>query len=194
MEGGDRVQLGDACAAWQGGRGGGSSPIRAAARNLTGVQHYFQADFIARYEEEARGDPATTRRAAVLLGALERSPLLDAAGWGHAVGVQSNWVGRGIVSGPQDAQILAALQTGWITMPLWGASLDRTVAEGYGSRFLFQLEGPFRAVPAWVFSGIKPEEQELVCGGRYVVAGMEEISADRTRVRLHFDSTTPILT
>lgn len=194
MEGVDRVQLGDACAAWQGGRGGGSSPIRAAARNLTGVQHYFQADFIARYEEEARADSATTRRAATLLEALEGGRLLDAAGWGIAVSVNSNWVGRGIVSGPQDAQILAALQTGWITMPLWGASLDRTVAEGFGSRFVFELEGPFPAVPAWLYSGIKPEEQELVCGGRYVVASLEEISVGQTLVRLHFDSTTPRLT
>ena len=121
--------------------------------------------------------------------ALERSPLLDAAGWGHRVAVNSDWVGRGIVSGKQDAQILAALQTGWIAMPLWGASLDRTVAESFGSRFVFELEGYFPAVPAWVYSGIKPEEQELVCGGRYVVASLEEISAEQTLVRLHFDST-----
>lgn len=48
---------------------GGSSPIRAAARDLTGISHYFQADFITRYEEEAHDDPVTTARARVLLEA-----------------------------------------------------------------------------------------------------------------------------
>ena len=187
----ERADLADACAAWQGGRGGGSSPIRAAARNLTGVKHYFASDFITRYEDQARGDIVTTRRAAVLLDELERCQLRDAAEWGRVLGVDSEWVGRGIVSGPQDDQILAALQTGTISMPLWGASLDRRVAEMYGSRFVFVLEGPFAAVPAWVHSRIKPEEQELICSGRYSVVGLADVAEDRTLVRLAFESTVP---
>ncbi len=40
--------LGDACPAWQAGGGCGSSPIRAAARNLTRVRHYFESEVVKR--------------------------------------------------------------------------------------------------------------------------------------------------
>ena len=73
--------LQDACAIWQGGMEGGSSPIRAAARNLTGISHYFQAGFITKCEQEAHDNPVTTARARVLLEALATSPLFTATQW-----------------------------------------------------------------------------------------------------------------
>ena len=60
----------------------------------------------------------------------------------------------------QDLQILEVLRSGEITMPLWGVSLDRNVAQRYGTRFLFLLEGPFRGIAAWRESGIKDSEQK----------------------------------
>lgn len=178
--------LADACAAWQGGRGGGSSPIRAAARNLTGVKHYFEAPFIADYERKAAADPVTTRRAEVLLDALMANDALTPAEWAESLGVGPGWVGRGIVSGEQDDQILATLRTGVITMPLWGTSLDSKVADGFGSRFTFELRGPIPAVPAWVHSGIKAEEAELICGGHYRVEDMVDTGPAETKVLLSF--------
>ena len=59
--------LAEACTLWQGGRDVGSSPIRAAARVLSGVDHYFHADFITAYNQQARTTPevlAAGRRAA----------------------------------------------------------------------------------------------------------------------------------
>jgi hypothetical protein len=51
-------------------------------------------------------------------------------------------------------------------MPLWGLSLSRAITDQYGGRFLLQVVGPFPAVPAWLASGVKDEEQELISGGR----------------------------
>lgn len=115
-------ELRDACRAWQGRMEGGSSPIRAAARNLTGVKHYFDAPFIRDYEAAARASDVTTRRAVVLLAALAESPLRTATEWGDALGTGSVWVGRGIKKGAddQDRQIQASLRAGELTMPLWG--------------------------------------------------------------------------
>lgn len=159
----------DACAAWQGGRDGGSSPIRAAARVLTRTKHYFDAAFITDLERDAAKDAVTLSRARTLLDAVNSSDLRDAADWGRSTGYATDWAGRGIRSGPQDDQILAVLKSGEITMPLWGLSLDRSVAASFGEGFLFELHGPFPAVPAWSASGIKEEERELITGGRYAV-------------------------
>ena len=177
--------LRDACAAWQDGRDGGSSPIRAAARVLTGTPHYFQADFITKYELEAAASEATMSRAAALLDALESAPHHDPAGWAAATGFESTWVGRGLKSGDQDAQIVAALGTGSITMPLWGLSLDRDVALSFGDAFLFELTGPFPAIAAWQASSIKDNERELIAGGRYAVTAVNE-SATGLVVKLQF--------
>src|SRR4051812_11082569 len=49
--------LGHACRLWQGGQNVGSSPVRGAARVLSGVNHYFRADFIDDYNREARKSP-----------------------------------------------------------------------------------------------------------------------------------------
>ena len=54
-------------------------------------------------------------------------------------------------------------------MPLWGVSLDRQVAEGYGNRILFLIQGPFHGIAAWRESGIKEPEQEIITAGRYEV-------------------------
>ncbi|MDL5350934.1 hypothetical protein [Microbacterium sp. zg-YB36] len=178
-------ELRDACAAWQDGRDGGSSPIRAAARVLTGTKHYFEADFIDRYERDASANALTMARAQTLLAALATSPTRDGEGWAERTGFGSGWVGRGIKSGAQDPQINAALNTGFITMPLWGLSLDRDVARSYGSAFLFQIEGPFPALPAWEASGLKSDERELITGGRYAVTNVAR-GPEGVVVMLHF--------
>lgn len=180
------MDLQDACAAWQGGMSGGSSPIRAAARNLTGVRHYFRADFIDQYEDEARRDEQTTQRARTLLAALAESPLRTPVEWAAELDTGSGWVGRGIKKGTQDAQILESLATGEITMPLWGASFDPAIARHYGDRFTFVLHGPFPAVPAWVHSGIVAEELELICGGRYEIIEPTDLTAEKVEVHLRF--------
>lgn len=185
--------LQEACTAWQGGMEGGSSPIRAAARNLTGTSHYFKADFITRYEEEARLDTTTTERARALLRGLTDSPLRTSAEWAEKLGVGSDWVGRGIRKGPQDAQILEALAQGQLTMPLWGASFDARVAAGYGDRFTFVIQGPFPAIPAWVHSGIVAEELELICGGRYEILEPLDLGLDNIVVNLSFIEAVPVL-
>lgn len=171
------AEVRDACTAWQGGRDGGSSPIRAAARVLTGVDHYFSADFITDLEQTAASNPQTLSRARALLGALGSSPLLDATEWGERTGFPTSWAGRGISSGPQDDQISTVLGTGLITMPLWGLSLQRDVAESFGTRFLFELEGPFPAIPAWQMSDFKHDERELISGGQYEVTTIDHSNA-----------------
>jgi hypothetical protein len=68
------------------------------------------------------------------------------------------------VSKPQDDQVAERLATGTIEMPLWGVSLSRTIADSYGTRFRFELAGPFPAIAAWTYSGVKAEELELITG------------------------------
>jgi hypothetical protein len=111
----------------------------------------------------------------------------DADGWCAATGLPAGgFAGRGLAEKPdEDPQILRTLGHREITMPLWGVSLSRTVADGFGTRFLFEIAGAFPAVPAWVASGIKDDEQELVTGGRYRVLSMEDVGAT-THVRLEW--------
>ena len=170
MRAADQNALRDACSAWQGGRDEGSSRLRAAARVLTGLPHYFGADFIKEQEEAARRDAVSLEHARILLDAVAASQPRDAAAWrGDDRTVEADLAGRGLTSKPQDDDILEALATGEIVMPLWGVSLDRTIAESYGRRFLFLISGPFRGVAAWEASGEKREEQEIITGGRYEV-------------------------
>lgn len=83
------------------------------------------------------------------------------------------FAGRGLESKPPfDEDIVRALEAGKLTMPLWGVSLDRAVAERYGTRFLFQLEGPFHGVACWRESGAKACESEIVTGGVYDVVAL----------------------
>ncbi|MGY1834348.1 HD domain-containing protein [Blastococcus sp. SYSU DS0510] len=147
--------LAEACTLWQGGRDVGSSPVRAAARVLSGVDHYFRADFISDYNRQARTTPEALAAGVALLRAVNAAPHRDANGWSDAVGLPAGgFAGRGITSKPdEDPQIEWRLSTGRIEMPLWGVSLSPDVAAGFGTRFLFELVGDFPAVPAWVHSG-----------------------------------------
>lgn len=187
----NQITLASACHAWQGGRDIGSSPIRGGARVLTATKHYFSAPFIETFERSAREDPTTMECAQVLLDALDESDHHDATGWGMVAGKSTSWVGRGIQTGPQDDQIEESLDTGLLRMPLWGVSLSRPTAESYGRRFIFELDGPFPAIPAWLESGIKEEEQELIVGGAYEVLNISRTKPDETRVSLRFDHLIP---
>jgi hypothetical protein len=61
--------LGEACELWQGGRDVGSSLVRGAARALTGIDHYFHAQFIAKHTSKARRSrPALDAGIALLRG------------------------------------------------------------------------------------------------------------------------------
>lgn len=179
--------LAEACTLWQGGRDVGSSPVRAAARVLTGVRHYFHADFSTAYDVPARATPEVLAAGAALLRAVNTAPHRDADGWSTSVGLSAGgFAGRGISSKPaEDPQIEKRLATGRIEMPLWGVSLSPDVAAGFGTRFLFELVGEFPAVPTWVHSGIKNYEQELITGGRYRVLSQEERDGT-THVRLRW--------
>jgi len=182
--------LEDACTAWQSDRDGGSSTIRGAARRLTRTTHYFDAPFIRNFETDA--DEVTVGRATSLLQALATADRRDSTNWGHALGINSNWVGRGIKAGPQDPEILRSLGVGTLTMALWGMSFDRSVTKSFGERFVFELIGEFPAIPAWIESGIKAEEQELITGGVYNVMALIEESQTTTIVRLEFVSIVPL--
>lgn len=181
------ADLAIACEMWQGGQDTGSSRLRGAARALTGVRHYFRADFITEHEVAARAQREALDAGIALLRAVNASPRLHADGWNARVGLPARgFAGRGIKAKPdEDPQIEKQLKTGQIEMPLWGVSLSREVAEGFGTRFLFEVVGAFPAVPAWVASGIKKEEEELVTGGRYRVLSQEQ-RGETTHVRLQW--------
>ncbi|MCR2784140.1 MULTISPECIES: hypothetical protein [unclassified Microbacterium] len=76
-------------------------------------------------------------------------------------------------------------------MPLWGLSLDREVAKSFGNAFLFEVVGPFPAIPAWAESGIKGDERELIAGGRYSIARIEEANGGAP-VELYFVEVVPL--
>ncbi|MGI3781922.1 MAG: hypothetical protein ACRYG2_14230 [Janthinobacterium lividum] len=180
--------LGAACAFWQAGRDGGSTLLRGAARVITGVPHYFCAPFIHEKEEEARHTPIALFHGAVLLNELERAPSRTASEWAVETKVADHaFAGRGLKSAEQDDKIEERLDTGRIDMPLWGLSLDRTVTQTYGERFLLEVVGPFPAIPAWLVSHVKEDEQELVTGGRYAVESVER-SEGTTLARLRWES------
>jgi hypothetical protein len=180
------ADLTEACALWQGGQDVGSSLVRGAARVLTGIEHYFDADFITGQEQAARAKPDALRAAVALLRGVNAAERLDAIGWNEVAGLSGPaYIGRGIAAKPQDDQIVKQLTYGWLTMPLWGVSLSREVAESFGTRFLFEIVGQFPAVPAWLASGIKDDEQELITGGKYRVLKVRE-DGETTHVRLQW--------
>src|SRR6478609_5911480 len=117
--------LAGACRDWQGGRDLGSTPLRAAARVLTGRRHYFEAPFISEQEEKARSNPPALKAAAVLLEAVNHAPHRTAAEWNQELGLPVGpFAGRGLEPKPEfDGQIEYALTTGRVEMPLWGVSL-----------------------------------------------------------------------
>jgi hypothetical protein len=166
---GHDTALSEACAFWQSSQEN-SSLLRGAARVLTGMPHYFSASYIANYEQKACGDPASRSRAHVLLEAVRTSLSREPSDWADepqppGIGFAS----RGLKCKPEDEQILEVLRSGEIVMPLWGVTLSRGVATGYGTRFTFVIEGAFQGVAAWRESGIKAEELEVIAGGRYEV-------------------------
>ena len=83
----DNEPLADACRDWQGGRDLGSTPLRAAARVLTGRRHYFDAPFIAEQEAKARSNPLALAAAAVLLEAVNHAPHRTVAEWNQELGL-----------------------------------------------------------------------------------------------------------
>jgi hypothetical protein len=96
-----------------------------------------------------------------------------------------------------DGQIEDALTTGRVEMPLWGVSLDFALAWKYGTgtshrfpRFIFEIVGPFPAIPAWVHSGYLPEEQELICGGEYKV--VDTVVGEQGVTTVRFEYLRPI--
>lgn len=187
------AELAAACALWQSDRDDGSSLVRGAARALTGISHYFRAEFITEQEKRSRRTPEALRAAVALLRGVNGAEFRDADAWNAACGLPSRgFAGRGLKEKPQDDQILKQLGYGEITMPLWRVSLDRSVADRYGTRFLFELVGEFPAVPAWQASGIKSDEQELVTGGRYRVLSVEG-DGPTTHVRLEWMKTVGTL-
>lgn len=187
MDGEAGADLVEACAVWQSGRNGGSSRLRGAARVITGIPHYFDAAFIRAYEDAAREDPDALRHGKAILDALAESPLRTASEWAVFTGVEdAGFAGRGLAPNPEkDEAVESRLDSGTIDTPLWGLSLDRTITEQYGGRFLLEIEGPFPAVPAWIVSSVKADERELITGGRYEVNAIER-SPGFTRATLHW--------
>ena len=185
------AELADACAAWQGGRDIGSSLLRTGARAVAGVPHYFHADFIADHDRRARAHPKALGQASILLAAVNASVARTADDWCAAVDLPATgFAGRGVSPKPAaDEQILRTLtQTHRITMPLWGVSLDPGVAKSFGGthpRWIFEIVGEFRGIPAWLRSGIKDGERELICGGEYLVQELVD-AGSTTRVRLRY--------
>jgi hypothetical protein len=173
--------LGDACDVWQSGRDGGSSPLRAAARVVTRVPHYFSASYIDQYDNSARQNPDALARARVLLAAIANSEMRDASHWRDLTGLPGPlYASRGLAERQrpgkpkgedEDGQIerLVTASNAMITMPLWGFSLSEEMALSFGTRFVFRVHEPFHAIAAWQHSGVKPEEQELIGSGHYRV-------------------------
>ena len=180
-------ELAAACAMWQSGMEDGSSLIRGAARVLTGVPHYVTTDFITGYEDRARQDPAALAAAKTLLAGVAHARPQDADAWAAAGSLPpGGFAGRGLKPMPgKDEQIEQRLDSGEFPMPLWGLSLDRAVTAFYGTRFLLEVVGDFPAVPAWLASGIKDDEAELIAGGRYTVESIDR-DGDRTHARLRW--------
>lgn len=194
----DRDPLADACEAWQGGRDGGSTPLRAAARVLTGVPHYFSAPFIDSLDVKAMTDEVGQARARTLISAVAQSTPMTADEWRSTVGLTgTGQASRGIAAKVDDPDVdrqiedLLTTDGATIAMPLWGFSLSESVSLGYGSRFVFRLVGAFHAVPAWVHSGVLPGEQELIGSGVYRVVD-RQVSGASLIVDLEQIGHTPI--
>ena len=188
------TDLASACSAWQGGRNIGSTPLRGAARVLTGIPHYFQADFITRQETAARANTDILEKARILLDAVAAAEHRTADEWNTSVGLYPRgFAGRGLEPKPQDDQILEVLATGRIVMPLWGVSLSRYAAWWYGTagkspkpRFMFEIDGPFPAIPSWTLSGERADEEELICGGEYEIRDVVHDDGPLTTVIIRF--------
>jgi len=90
------ADVSSACAFWQDGRDG-SSLLRGAARVLTGVPHYFEAQFITDYEKRARADDRALGYARALLDALAESAHRSPSEWATFCGIaDQDFAGRGL--------------------------------------------------------------------------------------------------
>ncbi|QXG76721.1 hypothetical protein KUM42_03990 [Modestobacter sp. L9-4] len=85
--------------------------------------------------------------------------------------------------GQEFDQVPRQLSRGSTTMPLRGVSLDPGIATSFGTRFPLEIVGDFPAVPAWVASGFKACEQELIAGGEYRLLSVDEVGGT-THARL----------
>jgi len=175
------MDLKEAVSVWQASQHD-SSRLRGAARVLTGIPHYFDADYIAGYEQEARVSRVTLDMAHTLMTGISASSPQTASDWHRQVGLPSpGFAGRGIQrkdKNREDGQIAAALRKGVIAMPLWGFSLDRAVADSYGQGpngpgFMFELDGPFHGIAAWIESGCNEHDREIISSGIYKVMWLE---------------------
>ena len=198
----DDTALAQACQAWQGGRNTGSTPLRGAARVLTGLPHYFQADFITKQEDDASANPKVRAYAATLLGAVASATPRTADEWNAHVGLYPRgFAGRGLEpKEPYDEQILRALDSGTLVMPLWGVSLSWYAAWWFGTagkhlkpRFMLTIDGDFPAVAAWKHSGIKAAEEELICAGKYDIVDVKHEGGPSTTVNLRYVAPVAIL-
>ena len=161
---------------------------------LTGIPHYFRADFITQQEAKARSNQEILDTARVLLDAVATAENRTADEWNASVGLYlRGFAGRGLEPKPQDDQILDVLATGGIVMPLWGVSLSLYAAWWYGTagrslkpRFMFEIDGPFPAIPSWILSGEKAEEEELICGGEYEIRDVVHDDGQLTTVIIRF--------
>jgi len=140
---------------------------------LTGIPHYFDADFIRGVDGAARANGDTLDAAQLLLSTLASAPMETI----EQIAARSGFAGRAVAArgiaakdAAVDSQIAEALQLGrTVAMPLWGFSLDDAVATSYGTKFRFELIGEFVGLAAWVHSGAKAEEAEIIGGGCYRV-------------------------
>ncbi len=135
----------------------GSSLIRGAARVLTGVPHYVQASYITAQEEAARNRPDALAAARAMLAGFARADRLDRRRMGPSCFARARPFRPPGVCGPRRRRTTRSRRCstqGSSRMPLWGLSLDRAVTEQYGGRFLFEVVGPFPALPAWLESGV----------------------------------------
>lgn len=176
---------------WQSGQEG-SSLLRGAARALTRVPHYFAADYIRGYETRAARDRSAIDQARLLMREIARQETKRDSERQADHGLSGPaFAGRGIRSKPEDSQILAAVQSGVLTMPLWGFSLRESVARTYGERFLFRIEGPFHGIHAWMITGDQADDAEVIASGIYSVE--HETDETTTYVTLRETGRVPLV-
>jgi hypothetical protein len=189
-----RAELVEVVRRWQSGQDG-SSLLRGAARVITGVPHYFSADFIEEYERRAAQDGRARSQARLLIEEITRAETRSDREWHLTQRLPGDaFAGRGIKSKPDhDNQILSSLAQGRLVMPLWGFSLREDVATGYGDRFLFRIEGPFHGIAAWLLTGDQQDQAEIIASGSYEVRP-EDHGDDKTIVALREIGPVPVST
>jgi hypothetical protein len=73
--------------------------LRAAARVVTGIPHYFSASYIDAYDAATSENSVALTRSRVLLNAVTASEMLDAKGWRALTGLPGPaFASRGIAA------------------------------------------------------------------------------------------------